>query len=233
MGNKKSSIKRIQAFMDSAKGKTIMNYMYSWGAAIVILGTLFKLTHITGANIMLFIGMGTEVIVFFLFAFERPYEVAAEEEKEERALDNVTNNNIAGGSLGANDILPENAGLQVAGIQVANEVTVSNMVGLAPQMDEATQEYIEKIHALNETLGSISKQSEALGRNMEELETLGRNLTSINSFYEIQLRSAGSQLTNIDSVNEQTKKMAKQIEELNMVYARMLEAMTANMNKPQ
>ena len=68
MGKYKNAIRRIQAFMDSARGKTILNYLYSWGAAIVILGTLFKLTHIAGANLMLFVGMGTEVIVFFFSA---------------------------------------------------------------------------------------------------------------------------------------------------------------------
>ena len=85
MGKYKNAIRRIQAFMDSAKGKTIMNYFYSWGAAIVILGTLFKLTHLPGANIMLFVGMGTEVLVFFFSAFERPYDVAEEEKREEAA----------------------------------------------------------------------------------------------------------------------------------------------------
>ena len=65
MKKSKGIIGSIQAFMDSARGKTIMNYFYSWGAAVVILGTLFKLTHIAGANLMLFVGMGTEVLVFF------------------------------------------------------------------------------------------------------------------------------------------------------------------------
>lgn len=51
-----------------------MNYAYSWGAAVVILGTLFKLTHLPGANVMLFIGMGTEVFVFFISAFDRPFD---------------------------------------------------------------------------------------------------------------------------------------------------------------
>ena len=50
--------------MVSYRGKVIMNYAYSWGAAIVIAGTLFKLTHLPGANLMLWIGMGTEVLVF-------------------------------------------------------------------------------------------------------------------------------------------------------------------------
>jgi methyl-accepting chemotaxis protein len=100
-------------------------------------------------------------------------------------------------------------------------------------MDAVTEEYIEKVRALNETIKHISDQTEALGRNMEEMETLSRNLTAVNAMYEIQLRGASSQLNNIDSVNDQTKKMAEQIEELNQVYSRMLEAMTANMNKPQ
>ena len=86
MKKKKGFLSRIQAFMDSPKGKTILNYLYSWGAAIVILGTLFKLTHMEGANLMLFVGMGTEVIVFFFSAFERPYEIVEEEQKEEERV---------------------------------------------------------------------------------------------------------------------------------------------------
>ena len=46
----------LQAWMDSRTGQMFLNYAYSWGAAIVILGALFKLTHIHGADLMLFIG---------------------------------------------------------------------------------------------------------------------------------------------------------------------------------
>ena len=64
----------LQKWMESVAGQTFMNYAYSWGASIVILGTLFKLTHLPGANIMLYIGMGTEVFVFFIAAFDRPFD---------------------------------------------------------------------------------------------------------------------------------------------------------------
>ena len=64
--------------MDSVSGQTFMNYAYSWGAAVVILGTLFKLTHLPGANFMLFLGMGTEVFVFFISAFDRPFDKTQE-----------------------------------------------------------------------------------------------------------------------------------------------------------
>ncbi len=64
----------LQRWMDSVPGQTFLNYAYSWGASIVILGALFKLTHLPGGNVMLFIGMGTEVIVFFISAFDRPFD---------------------------------------------------------------------------------------------------------------------------------------------------------------
>lgn len=69
---------RMQKWMDSVPGQTFLNYAYSWGASIVILGTLFKLTHLPGANFWLFLGMGTEVFVFFLSAFDRPFDKTAD-----------------------------------------------------------------------------------------------------------------------------------------------------------
>ena len=249
MGKTKGLVRRIQSFMDSPKGRTFTNYIYSWGAAIVILGTLFKLTHIAGANIMLFVGMGAEVIVFFFSAFERPYELAEEDRKEERAerrAERESMGNIPGGAtviIGGNvNAAPAAESGAVAATSapstIGTGVTIGAIAGsntpeLIPQMDAVTEEYIEKVRALNETIKHISDQTEALGRNMEEMETLSRNLTAVNAMYEIQLRGASSQLNNIDNVNDQTKKMAEQIEELNQVYSRMLEAMTANMNKPQ
>lgn len=238
MGKTKGIIRRIQSFMDSPKGRTYTNYIYSWGAAIVILGTLFKLTHIEGANLMLFIGMGAEVIVFFFSAFERPYELAEEDRKEERAERRADAGGtiiINGGNESGDALAPTAGGTTIIGGSgnVINAIAGSSTPELIPQMDEVTQEYIDKVRALNETLKHISDQTEALGTNMEEMETLSRNLTAVNAMYEIQLRGASSQLNNIDAVNDQTKKMAEQIEELNQVYSRMLEAMTANMNKPQ
>ncbi len=253
MKKAKNFIRAIQAFMDSARGKTVLNYLYSWGAAIVILGTLFKLTHIAGANLMLFVGMGTEVLVFFFSAFERPYEVAEEEKREEAMAMGqsvIINGPIMTGGCGpvigntqtdtATDAIPVHSATPVAGgtqpvggaIPVTGNIQVPNIENI-DEMGKATEEYVEQVRALNEALQRIAEQSEALGRNMQEMETLGRNLTGMNALYEVQLRSAGGHLNSIDRVNEETKKMAEQVEELNALYARMIEAMTTNMNRPQ
>ena len=75
--SKYNIIYRLQKWLDSVPGQTFLNYAYSWGASIVILGTLFKLTHLPGANLMLYLGMGTEVVVFFISAFDRPFDKTA------------------------------------------------------------------------------------------------------------------------------------------------------------
>lgn len=279
MKKAKGFIRAIQEFMDSARGKTVLNYLYSWGAAIVILGTLFKLTHLAGANIMLFVGMGTEVLVFFFSAFERPYEVAEEEKREEAAEEAlamggtysgqpiIINGPVVTGTAapvsetGATPAMESNipmpAATQVTESNISAPATSAPAVATAMpstpapvvigggavsagmpvanvgEMDKATEEYVEQVRALNEALQRIAEQTEALGRNMQEMDTLSRNLTGVNAIYEIQLRSAGGQLDAIDKVNEQTKIMAGQVEELNKLYARMIEAMTTNMNRPQ
>jgi predicted RND superfamily exporter protein len=265
MSKKRNIISSIQTFMDSPKGRTYTNYIYSWGAAIVILGTLFKLTHIAGANLMLFIGMGAEVVVFFFSAFERPYEVAEDEKREEAAEETIAmggqpiiiNGPIMAGGMPVSGSIPQNNNTitenvvpvaqdtevrpaekqmmtgGVSPVVIGGEATRSISTGNIEEMNKATEEYVEQIRTLNEAIQRISLQTEALGRNMEEMDTLSRNLTGVNALYEVQLRSAGGQLNAIDQVNEQTNKMAKQIEELNSIYARMIEAMTSNMNRPQ
>ena len=64
---------KFRAYLESYEGKTLFNYFYGFGASIAILGTLFKILHLDGANIMLAVGLGTEVLMFFLSAFEPPF----------------------------------------------------------------------------------------------------------------------------------------------------------------
>ncbi len=64
---------RLSIFLGSYRGKSIFNLFYGLGAAVAILGTLFKLLHLDGANIMLSLGLGTEVFIFAISALEPPY----------------------------------------------------------------------------------------------------------------------------------------------------------------
>ena len=97
-------------------------------------------------------------------------------------------------------------------------------------MTEATNAYVDELKKLTEVLERVSEQSKRLTTDSEEMENLNRTLTGICKVYEMQLKSASSQIGTIDEINEQTKRMAAQIVELNKIYARMIEAMTAKMN---
>ena len=286
--SKFNMVYRLQKWMDSVPGQTFLNYAYSWGASVVILGTLFKLTHLPGANFMLYLGMGTEVIVFFLSAFDRPFDKTAdgmdlaihsEEENEGEAASGGVQVQgggtviIGGGFVGGGAVESGNSGKTgissvdtggsgetgisgetiiggggvigggvvgggvvggLAGSPVAQSADASwiqQQQELSPEMEEATTNYVAELNRLTEMLAKVSEQSVRLTRDSEEMENLNRTLTGICKVYEMQLKGASAQIGTIDQINEQSRRMAEQIGELNKIYARMIEAMTANMVK--
>ena len=284
---------RLQKWMDSVPGQTFLNYAYSWGASVVILGTLFKLTHLPGANFFLFLGMGTEVFVFFISAFDRPFDKTTDGMELDTHMKTVEGiedtpqpmgqsqsvviggggaigggNGAVGGSdgvigggggaVGGGGIIGGNGGAIIinggasgqaqvdteaiaavsssvaavsggaSGISVASGLSgLSSIPPVNPELEEATSNYVDELKRLTEMLSRVSEQSERLARDSEEMENLNRTLTGICKVYEMQLKSASSQIGTIDDINAQTKRMAEQIAELNSIYARMIEAMSA------
>lgn len=276
----------LQKWMDSVPGQTFLNYAYSWGASVVILGTLFKLTHLPGANIMLFAGMGTEVFVFFLSAFDRPFdktqdgkelpthiddeEIDNEEAEVEAAYEAGRNGEspaeaaahvgaavggggtiIIGGAVSSGEAVQGGVfqggaavqGTVGSGVAAGSDATAVNVAAaaadfvanreVAVQLADAQASYLEQLKNLTETLQKVSEQSVRLTRDSEEMENLNRTLTGICKVYEMQLKGASQQIGTIDQINEQSRHMAQQIEQLNSIYARMIEAMTVNMNLNQ
>ena len=276
--SKLNIVYRLQKWMDSVPGQTFLNYAYSWGASVVILGTLFKLTHLPGANIMLFAGMGTEVFVFFLSAFDRPFDKTAigmdlpthlddEEEDDEEAEGQHNSNACTAATAGGATVVgaPVGGTIIIGGGATAGNATangadattngadssanaaaqagtgdgatlVSNVPSwveaqqqVSPELAEAQGNYVEELKKLTEMLQKVSEQSARLTRDSEEMENLNRTLTGICKVYEMQLKSASQQIGTIDQINDQSRRMAQQIEQLNSIYARMIEAMTVNM----
>lgn len=329
---------RLQHWMDSVPGQTFLNYAYSWGASIVILGALFKLTHLPGGNFMLFMGMGTEVVVFFLSAFDRPFdkdeigkelphdyetdeEIAArlgltddDEEADDTDEDTIEDTTadetvsqpavqpvaaqpaavaqpaaaaaqpvaqgmsgvvfVGGGAAaapsaaatsatvdGGGNAAPETAAATPnaaeaaqaaiaaatpAGAQpfdaeakrLAEIIRLANdellrraQAVLSPEMEEATQAYIAKLRTLADTFTKVDEQSARLAHDSEEMAQLNRTLTAINKTYDLHFQSISKQVGTIEQINEETRQLAKRIEELNGVYRRMIDAMSVNMPK--
>jgi len=282
--SKYNIIYRLQKWLDSVPGQTFMNYAYSWGASIVILATLFKLTYLPGADVMLFVGMGTEVVVFFISAFDRPFDKTAE---GRNLPTHVTEEYLTGGrSVGtahpmqapqaavepsANasaepvsqaSVQADTASVQehaapvqshTASVQAtvaAQPAAAVNGTGAQPvaaaplyvpqmsaeeaeALNEAQSRYVDELQKLVETLSKVNEQSMRLTRDSEEMENLNRTLTGISKIYEMQLKGASMQVGTIDQINDQSRKMAQQIEQLNQIYARMIQAMTVNMQSAQ
>lgn len=224
--SKYNIVYRLQKWMDSVPGQTFLNYAYSWGAAIVILGTLFKLTHLPGANFFLFLGMGTEVFVFFISAFDRPFDKTTDGMDLDTHM--KTSQDVAEPVSVKAAVITTPVESKGSGRVVTSDVCSAPV--MSPEMEEATTHYVDELRRLTEMLSKVSAQSERLTQDSEEMENLNRTLTGISKVYEMQLKSASSQIGTIDEVNEQTRKMASQIAELNKIYARMIEAMTAKMN---
>ena len=131
---------------------------------------------------------------------------------------------------GASQAAPINPAVLADAIAASPAINIpSQFNGMTPEMEEATNAYVEQVKELTEVLRKVAEQSQRLTRDSEEMENMNRTLTGINSLYEIQLRSVSSQVGTIDDINAQTKRLAEQIEELNTVYARMLEALKMNM----
>ena len=237
-------INAIQKWMDTIAGQTFMQYAYSWGAAIVILGTLFKLTHLPGANMMLFIGMGTEVFVFIVAGFERVTERVPENKAAQPAvtveqpvatMEQPFNNSGTTVEQPFNNHLTtieqpfNNPGTtleQPSGIAVSPELIEATDPS---SVEEAVKNYAEELAELTKVLTRVKEQAARMGEDSEEMDNLNRTVTGISTVYELQLRSLSKQVSTIEQIDEQTRKMAENINELNNVYARMIQALTVNM----
>lgn len=263
--NKYNPIYRLQKWLDSVPGQTFMNYAYSWGAAVVILGALFKLTHLPGANLWLFLGMGTEVFVFFIAGFDRPFDknpegvdIKTEEEYEAEVAAEYGETTggavvVGGGVIGGGVIGGAvNPGVVAGDASVAQEATSAEhttggngpiVIGgingpmtpapavtqeTAEAMEEATTTYVDRLNDLNELLLKVAAQSERLTKDSEEMENLNRTLTGIAKIYEMHLKSASQLIGTQDEINDKSRHMSEQIEQLNQIYARLIEAMTVN-----
>ena len=269
---------KLQKWMDSPAGQLFMNYAYSWGASVVILGALFKLTHIQGANAMLWIGMIVEAIVFFISGFEKTYDKVPKTGNTEATggqtvlvaggtplpegaevpegpivigggapivagrapvRGNIDPDALAAGTgLSAAAANLAAAGQAAAQAQLALEQIQNGGVAIDPNqikatdpavIEEAVKNYAEELTELTEVLGRVKAQAARMSTDSEEMENLNRTLTGIATVYELQLRNISKQVSTIEQIDEQTRKMAQQIQELNEVYSRMIKALTVNM----
>lgn len=236
MGKYKKYKNGIEAFLSGEKGQRFFNFAYSIGAAIVIWGALFKILHLPGGNALLSIGMGTEVLMFILTAFDRPpreyhweevFEVFKTKNPEDRPDFSGGNGTVViGGSQANGGAAPADAagGAVLAapgatpdlqGVADVSTQYADSMKAIAEQMDQLRQttEALNQVSSvLLDSYRAVTDNSENISQSstgyVTQMTDLNRNIAGLNTIYEIQLKSISSQLDNIDRVNRGLKEIS-------------------------
>ena len=205
--------------------KNFMTKLYGLGAAVVIMGALFKIIHLKGADLMLIIGLTTEAVIFAISAFEaQPKEYdwslaypelenePAKEKKVRRSSGTVTEEL---------DRMLEDA-------------------KIGPDLLDSLSSGMRK---LSETAASLNTATDAAGASAAYSEQLGaaaKNMEALNALYAVQLESSASQMEvqsavieklgasaqSAETLSAEVSKLSQNLAQLNSVYGNMLTAMS-------
>jgi gliding motility-associated protein GldL len=211
------------SFFESKQFKKIMAYVYGWGAAVVIIGALFKIMHWPGANGMLIAGLGTEALIFFISVFEPMHaeydwtlvypELAGIEPSEKKAKAAGTISQQLDKMLAEAKVGPELITSLGNGLKSLSD-NVKDMAGLS-NATLATNEYTSNINKAAKAIESIGSASNEISSSMSSFA--GGLTTMVNTLSSTANDSAEFK----DNIN----KLNKNLGTLNNVYGSMLSAM--------
>lgn len=237
----------IEAFLHSDNGQRFFNIAYSVGAAIVIWGALFKILHLPGGNTLLCVGMGTEIAMFLLTAFDRPPKEpnwdeivpALRGEKpmaegEELTIDDDVdaqggsfhsgNIVIQGGTPGMSGVIVAGGGGGVAPIDAEAMDKAAEELKQVSDLAEATNRFVDAIEGISKQMSELKEaMTDGSSGYVDKMADLNRNLAGLNTIYEIQLRSVSGQLDAIERVNKGLKDIRDMYERSALDSARYCE----------
>ena len=194
---------------NSKKFKNLMAKLYGWGASIVILGALFKLMDWPGAGAMLTIGLGTEAVIFFFSAFEKPHE------EPDWSL-----------------VYPELAYMKDPdSSNLTPTQELYNMLEKA-NVDQALITRLgDNLRSFNETVEGVNKSMDAVaatGDYSDQMREAARKLAEMNTYYDLQLKTMqnmGNSVSDTEKFQQEIARLGENLESLNKVYSNMLNAM--------
>lgn len=223
--------------MESRKFKVIMGYVYGFGAAVVLIGALFKLTHwLPGpvANIMLAVGLGVEALIFILSSFEPPHvepdwslvypELRAmyhgegkapstnkKAETRVRQSSGQLDELLSGANISSETLEKLSAGINKLSENASQMADISNAVA-------ATKNYADAMDKAAKSVGTINEQLEKTAKVVTKSDDLCNAMSTYIEKLNVTVKTT-------DSINAQMASMSKNMENLNKVYGGMLSAM--------
>ena len=232
-----------QSFLSSPKGKKIVGYAYGFGAAIVIVGALFKILHLPGASVVLTLGMGTEAILFALSAFEDPHKeyhwetvfpqleggeggailggaAAPAPSKAGNSIDDIAN----AGGLSQSDAQKLNEGIRKLS-ETANQIAdVTAAVS-------ASANYAKNMNAASDAIASFAATQSSLKNSSDSLfasyKTVAESMANVATDAEGYMKEMQGITKNLSAINASYEMQVKSISS----QAEIVEGVNANLNK--
>jgi len=208
------------ASLTQGKGfKNFMAKLYGWGAAVVILGALFKIQHWEGAGLMLTVGLLTEAVIFFFSAFEPPHEDVdwslvypelagmhepGHDKHKKKKIDPIAqelDKLLTEAKIGPDLIASLGTGMKTLGENAARMSDLSSA-------SVATDDYVKNVQVASKSVGSLAGAYDKAAQAMNSLSTssddvkvyndqvssAGKNLAALNAIYELQLQDSNKHL---------------------------------------
>lgn len=230
---------QITQFLSGDKGQRFFNFAYSIGAAVVIWGALFKILHLPGGNTLLSIGMGTEVLMFLLTAFDRPekqykweevFPVLATHNPEDREELNAAMSGAGGGTVIIGGTAGSGAEFSGEGVpamavteaQARGAVGLGAAVDLTPEDTLSLSESIAKMAAASDQLSRMAELTDATQQYLsrmatisEQMEQLASTTTALNQVSETLLQSYKAITDNSGGIQDSSTGYVQQMDALN------------------
>ncbi|MBQ6769774.1 MAG: gliding motility protein GldL [Bacteroidales bacterium] len=220
MAKEKKELSKFQKFLMSKKYKTFMGYLYGWGAAVVMVGAYFKLTHIPGADAMLAIGLGVEAVIFFMSAFEPQHMEYAWDNvfvELEEDWDGKTKTQFA--TTGGGKSAPTNA----------EDAVLSKMFEKMNVSEDTFQKLGKGLDKLAQNAGQMADISNAMAATTNYANAMDRATKSISDFSTAYIQT-NQKLTDslgkldFSALDANTiKKVAASMSSLNSIYELQLQ----------
>ena len=235
----------VEFLFETKKGKTIMGLLYGMGAAVVIVGALFKIMHWPGAGPMLVVGLSTEALIFAVSSFEPAHmgldwtlvypELAGMHDEDGHAIENK------GSAVEQLDTMLEDAKIDSAlieslGTGLRSLSTNANKLSEISDASVATNEYATslktasgKVSALaddyakaSESLAVLNEAANSGANTGEEMKKMAATLGALNDSYASQLSGSQQQAETMQTMYAE---LSTNLSALNNIYGNMLTAM--------
>ena len=214
------------SFLDNlVRSKAYKNFMaklYGWGAAVVIVGALFKINHWPGGEIMLILGMGTEVIIFFLSAFEPPHKEWDWSLVYPELAGMVTENELTEGGEGqpqiakSSDPHSQKLDQMLSDAKISPELIDRLGQGMQNLADSATSmnSMASAAAATDKFVSNMDNAAEAAGQLLESMQGAPEAVSTLSEIYKETAQS----LTGDVSYADEMKKMSASLSSINAMY---------------